>query len=125
MPESVIIKIDIMGFNKKAQAENPEDTSEYIYEYYQRIENAISKYDWRFIKGMGDCVLISSCNDSSDHIAEFYEEISKVYNIALCYRLCRYVEKEIKIGDYSCTDVFGKDVNNLFLCDHLTTKLAK
>lgn len=123
MKKSTIIKIDIKGFNKMAQAEDPKATSDYISTYYQDIHSIISDHGWRFIKGIGDCVLISA-NSNTENINKLYEELSKKYNISICYRQCSYVDKQISIGQYSCLDVFGKDINNLFLCDSLTKTLS-
>lgn len=39
-------------------------------------------------------------------------------------RACNFVGKEFKIGRYSCLDIIGKDINNLFLNDIATTKLG-
>ncbi len=106
-----------------AQAEDPEETSDYISNYYQAIYSTISHHGWRFIKGIGDCVLISA-DSNTENINKLYEELSKKYSISLCYRQCSYAEKQISIGQYSCVDIFGKDINNLFLCDSLTKNLG-
>ena len=123
MKESTIIKVDIKGFNNRAQTEASEETANYILNYYQTIQDIISQHGWRFIKGMGDCVLISA-DSNTENITKLYEELSKEYSIYLCYRQCRFAEKQISVGQYSCLDIFGKDINNLFLCDSLTKTLG-
>ena len=122
---STIIKIDINGFNKRTQAENPAVTAHYLANYYELISNMVSAYGWRFVKGMGDCVLISADeNAGTENISLFYEAISSRFDVCLYYRECKFEEVEFTFGKYSCLDTIGKDVNNLFLNDSSTIVLG-
>ena len=123
MKKSTIIKLDIQGFNKQAQNESPDSTADYILEYYESIQKFVLQYNWTFIKGIGDCVLISA-ETNLDCIEQFFNELSKKYQVVCHYRVCEYAQKNIKFGSYQCSDVFGKDINNLFLNDHLTTRIG-
>ena len=123
---STIIKIDINGFNGRAQAENTAATAHYLTEYYELISNMVSRHGWRFVKAMGDCVLISADeNAGTENISLFYEAISSRFDVCLYYRECEFEEVEFTFGKYSCLDTIGKDVNNLFLNDSSTMVVGK
>ena len=117
--------MDISGFNKFSQSESPEKIADYIASYYKLIQSLVARYNWRFIKGIGDCVLISAdLNVPMSRLKEFYETLSKEYAINVFFRKCEYYEQLVAIGDYSCLDIFGKDINNLFLGDSSTMKIG-
>ncbi len=123
---STIIKIDIYGFNKRAQAENPAATARYLAKYYELISDMVSRHGWRFVKSMGDCVLVAAHeNTGAENIISFYEAISNRFDICLHYRECEFEEVEFAFEKYSCLDIIGKDINNLFLNDSSTIVLGK
>lgn len=123
---STIIKIDINGFNKRAQAENPVATARYLAEYCELISDMVSRYGWRFVKAMGDCVLVSADkNADTENISLFSEAIRSRFNVCLYYREWEFEEVGFTYGKYSCLDIIGKDVNNLFLNDSSTMVVGK
>ena len=74
---------------------------------------------------MGNSMLISAeLNNILVDLEQFYKAIGKKYNVTLFNRKCDFVEKEIIIINYFCFDVFGKDINRLFLNDVSTNKLG-
>ena len=116
--------VDIKDFRKEIKSDAPEYRADYLYTYYRFIMDNIAHLKWRFIKGLGDSVLISAdVNNRPDDINTFYKIISKKYNVILLYRKCNFVEKNINIDSYSCFDVFGDDINYLFLNDSSTIEL--
>lgn len=124
--ESTIIKIDINGFNKLAQEENPEDTARYLSAYYELAASAVAKFGWRFVKAIGDCILISTEGDAEPNkITAFYQIIQENFDVSLYYRPCEFEEIETKVGNYSCLDVIGKDINNLFLNDAFSVGIGQ
>jgi hypothetical protein len=125
MKTATVIKIQIKGSSKQAQLESPEETANYLTTYYKSIIKNTSPLKWRFVKAMGDGVLITAEeNNSSDIINRIYKTISEKYNIELQYRICNFIEKKFKFNSYSCLDIIGKDINNLFLSDSATIKLG-
>ena len=50
--------------------------------------------------------------------------MEKKYNVTLFNRKCDFAEKEIIINNNFCFDVFGKDINRMFLNDVSTNKLG-
>lgn len=51
---------------------------------------------------------------------KYCEEISEQFDIRAHYRFCDFEEAETSTDGYSCLDIFGKDINNLFLEDAST-----
>ncbi len=124
MKSSIILKIYIRGFDKKTQDETPNVTVKYLEVYYQFIERHAAQFGWRFIKGMGDSVLVSAENANSiNNIELFSKAISKEYDLSIQYRACDFIEWDCNIGGYSCIDVVGKDINNLFRDDSETIRV--
>ena len=125
MKKSIVITVDIMGFTKLSHSQSPEKTANYITSYYKLVQSLVARYNWRFVKGIGDCVLISAdLNVPMSRLNEFYETLSKEYDVNVFFRKCEYCEQLVAIGDYSCLDIFGKDINNLFLDDPSTVKIG-
>ena len=74
---------------------------------------------------MGDSVLISSeINNTPKDIEQLHKSILREYIVSLFYRECDVIEKKVIINNYSCLDIFGHNINNLFLNDFLTIKLS-
>ena len=125
MQKATIIEVDILGSNKQNQTESPRETAEYFLNYYQEANSIITQYNWRIIKTLGDTVLISAGQDSEiENIQSLYDKLSKKYNIRLKYRTCEFIEEQINFNQYSCLDVFGKDINNLILNDEQTNRMG-
>ena len=122
---STIIKIDINGFNKIAQSMSPHETMLYLRRYYELVFSAASELGWKFVKTLGDCVLLSAEEDTPhDKISAFHDSILGRFDINTNYRLCEFEESRFVLGDYCCTDTIGKDINNLFLGDSATVMLG-
>lgn len=117
---STIIKVDIRDFNEQTQPLSAEQTADFLETYYAFVVDAIAKYKWRMVKTMGDGLLISVEGKDSSRIRDFYDVLRREYNASCQYRHCEYEEREISIGEFKCLDVFGKDINNLFLHDEET-----
>ncbi|NKB33720.1 MAG: hypothetical protein GKR91_11535 [Pseudomonadales bacterium] len=126
MPKkTIIIKFDINGFNKKAQSSSVQKTAEFLSEYYELIAAESANLNWRFIKTIGDCVLVSADeNNSHEVINRVHKNIQNVFSINTCYRECEYEELNTTFGDYSCRDTIGKDINGLFLGDENTVSIS-
>lgn len=125
MQKATIVDIDILGSNKQNQTESPRETADYFLIYYQETNSIISQYNWRIIKTLGDTILIlAGQNTEIENIQSLYDKISDKYNIRMKYRLCEYIEEQINFDQYSCLDVFGKDINNLFLNDEHTHEMG-
>ena len=122
--QSTIIKIDIRDFNEHTQPLSAEQTADFLETYYAFVIDAITKYKWRIVKTMGDGLLISVEGKESSRIKDFYEVLRREYNASCQYRLCDYEERVISIGEFQCRDVFGKDINNLFLHDEETVLIG-
>ncbi len=123
--EATIIKIDINGFNSVAQAGSPQDTAIYLRSYYDRIYSVMSAHGWKIIKTIGDCVLVSAEeNAAQEKISEIFKTLRTSFDISSCYRVCQFEEAEFSYDDYSCKDVIGKDINNLFMEDSSTVVLS-
>ncbi|MDM8543023.1 adenylate/guanylate cyclase domain-containing protein [Desulfococcaceae bacterium HSG9] len=123
--KATIIKIDINGFINAVQSDSPQDMADFLNNYYQSVWERANRLNWRFIKSIGDCVLLlAETNDSAENIEQFFEDVSNNYDVTLHYRECRFAEKEFKISSYSCVDVFGKDINKLFMNDPATKQLG-
>ena len=59
---------------------------------------------------MGNSILIlAKINNTPIKIEKFHKEISEKYNVTSLYRKC-----DVVIDNYSCLDIFGEDINNLF-----------
>tara|TARA_B100002003_G_scaffold134570_2_gene124476 strand:+ start:1129 stop:1509 length:381 start_codon:yes stop_codon:yes gene_type:complete len=122
---STVIKIDIRGFDVVARQQTPTETADYLAEYYKLISEALSSHGWRFVKAIGDCVLISAeQNESEINIQEFLDCIRTCFEVDLHYRICRHEEIPFSYGGYSCIDTIGKDTNKLFLQDAETVRLV-
>lgn len=123
--ESTLISVDILGSNVAAQLESSEKTAQYLCDYYDLVAEKISIYGWRIVKTMGDCVLISAeSNATVDNINALFGALKSDYDIRLCHRECVFEELEVSFEKYSCVDIFGKEVNNLFMKDALTMRLS-
>ncbi|MDP6535703.1 MAG: adenylate/guanylate cyclase domain-containing protein [Gammaproteobacteria bacterium] len=121
---STVIKIDIRGFDAVARQQTPTETADYLAEYYSLINDALSSHGWRFVKAIGDCVLISAeQNESEINIREFLDCIRTRFEVDLHYRNCHFEEMPFSYGSYSCLDTIGKDINKLFLQDTETVHL--
>ena len=87
MKKATIIKIDINGFINAVQSDYPQDMADFLSNYYQSVWEWANRLDWRFIKSLGDCVLLSAeTNNSAENIEQFFEDISNKYNVTLHYR---------------------------------------
>jgi class 3 adenylate cyclase len=125
LKNSTIIIIEINGFNRRTQAENPAATVQYLAEYYELISGLVSRQGWRFVKSMGDCVLVAAHeNSGTEDIVSLYEAISNRFDVSFRYRECEFEEVEFSFVQYSCLDAIGKDINNLFLNDSSTMVLG-
>ena len=79
MKKSIIITIDIKGFNKQTQLESSADTANYLTEYYEYIADLISPFKWRYVKSIGDCVLLSAeNNNSADDIENLFKKVAYI-----------------------------------------------
>ena len=122
---ATVLTIDLKGFNKRAQAEDACATAQYIMEYYRYIEGSVTSKGWRFVKGIGDCIMVVAKDEvESQLIQQFFEEASAKYPVSVLYRSCEFVEQQIEVEGYTCLDIIGKDICNLFLRDEKTTKLG-
>ena len=71
-----------MGFTKLSHSQSPEKTANYITSYYKLVQSLVARYNWRFVIGIGDCVLISAdLNVPMSRLNEFYETLSKEYDV--------------------------------------------
>ena len=122
---STLIKIDINGFNKIAQSMPPLETMHYLRGYYEDVFKEASELGWKFVKTIGDCVLLSA-EESASHedICALHDSIRRRFDINTNYRVCEFEESRFVFGDYSCTDTIGEDINNLFLGDSATVMLG-
>lgn len=121
---STIIKIDMVDFNDVTQKMSAPEASEYLLKYYALVESHATKFGWRIIKTMGDCVMLSAESKDSGRVKSFFDKIQPEYRVSCQYRDCEYEETVLKFGAFQCTDVFGKDINNLFLHDEETSLLG-
>jgi hypothetical protein len=122
---ATVLTVDLKGFNKRAQAEDACATANFITEYYRYIDDLVTFRGWRFVKGMGDCIMVVAEGEvESKLIRQFFEEIFEKYSVSVVYRLCEFVDLRVEIGGYTCLDIIGKDICNLFLRDESTTKLG-
>jgi class 3 adenylate cyclase len=120
-----IVKVDINGFAKETKNKSPNETAEYLGSFYQYIAKNVHRNGWNFVKAMGDCILISIPQKvSSESVEKFYSDIKDKYNVSIQYRMCTFAIKQIEIGNYKCTDIFGDDINNLFLADKETFNIG-
>jgi len=106
-----------------AEGQTGEGIGDYLVGYYDFIGSKLVDRDGRLIKTIGDCVLVELDRGTSlDQIMDLYREIKEAYEIGMSYRMCRYVERRLQYGDYSVRDVFGSDVNGLFMRDEETLR---
>ena len=125
MKASIIIIVDIKDFSNILKLGCSEDIAHYLSTYYNCIENNLIPLCWKIVKTMGDVVLISAeINNTEKDLKLFHKTISEKYNVTLKYRKCEIIEKDVVFDNYSCLDIFGHDINNLFLNDHLTKKMG-
>jgi hypothetical protein len=121
---ATIIKIDLVDFNDTIQQMSPAESVAYLDKYYALVNETAGKFGWRIIKTMGDCVMLSAESKDSARVKSFFEKIQPEYRVSCQYRDCEYEESSLKYGDFQCLDVFGKDINNLFLHDKETGLLG-
>jgi hypothetical protein len=125
LKESTIIKFDINGFNAVAQSGSPQETASYLRSYYDHISASISGLGWKIVKTIGDCVLVSAeQNATQENISVVCKELRNSFDISTYYRACHFEEAEYSYDDYSCKDVIGKDINNLFMEDNFTFSVS-
>lgn len=121
MTMRTIIKVDINGFSKTAEMSTAGELADYLQAYYQRACDLGQGHGWTFIKTIGDCVLFSA--ELQDAVAVFYNDLSKDYDVSLDYRDCDCAERVLSFDDYQCNDIFGPDINLLFMSDQRTRHL--
>jgi len=118
---STIIKVDITKFNSLAQSTESSETANYLRRYYELLFKLSTGNGWEIIKTIGDCVLITAPDNGSAEIVEdFCANIRSEFDVTVHYRKCSFEEVEFSYNDYSCKDVIGKDINNLFMEDSST-----
>ncbi len=119
--ESTIIKVDIDGYNAVAQSNAPEDTADYLLQYYDAVFALCKENGWEIIKTMGDCVLITAPDNAiPETVNSFCNKLGSAYSVNVHYRKCSFEEIDVAYSNFACRDVFGKDINNLFMEDSLT-----
>ena len=131
MPSSMkttLLNIKIQGFNKQAQHQSDLEIREYLVGYYEAVEQECVKYKWQIVKTMGDCVFVNSesklTKETSLNLKNMFEKLKLNYPMLIRYRECEIERASINIGRFCCNDVFGKDVNNLFLNDEYTHRMG-
>ena len=125
LKEATVMAVDLMGFNKRTQTEDPCMTARFLCQYYRSVGESAASRGWRFVKGIGDCILLEAQGTvEPEVIHHFFKEVSAEYPIAMLYRTCKFVQQQIDINGYSCLDIVGKDICNLFLRDDYTTKIG-
>ena len=126
--KATLLNISIQGFNKQAQHQSDLEIRDYLVGYYEAVEQECVKYKWQIIKTMGDCVFVNSesklTSETSLHLKYLYEILKLNYPILIRYRECEIERASINLGGFCCNDVFGKDVNNLFLNDDFTHRMV-
>jgi hypothetical protein len=126
--KTTLLNIDIQGFNKQAQHQSEDEIRDYLVGYYEAVEQECVKYKWQIIKTMGDCVFVNSesklTSETSLHLKYLFEILKPNYPILIRYRECEIERASINLGAFFCNDVFGKDVNNLFLNDEFTHRMG-
>jgi adenylate/guanylate cyclase family protein len=125
MENATVMFVDLKDFNKQSQAEDPVATGEFLAGFYAYTEECIASKGWRFVKAIGDGILIVATGEAeSGKVQAFYDQLSKKYNASVIYRTCQFVAQTIEIDSYRCNDIFGKDICNLFMKDSKTAKLG-
>jgi len=124
MTKGTIVKIDINGFTKLIKGKTLNETAEFMVSFYRYVAKHIHS-DWNFVKTIGDCVLISIPKEVADEsIEQFHSTIKDKYDVSTQYRKCRFVIETVQIGSYKCTDIFGYDINRLFMSDAETKRIG-
>lgn len=123
MIDGTVISVDLNNC-QEIHGEDPLISSKSLTSFYLfTSEEAVNK-GWRVVKTNGDSLLIATSEPvDKNQIQNFHNRVSTSYKIRTTYRNCRYMEQEIKIGDYCCKDIFGNDINQLFIVDDITTVL--
>ena len=115
---TMLLNINIQGFNKQAQHQSDLEMRDYFVGYYEAVEQECVKYKWQIIKTMGDCVFVNSesklTSKTSLNLKNMFEKLKHNYPILIRYREYEIERASINLGAFCCNDVFGKDVNNLF-----------
>lgn len=119
-----VLTIDIKGFHRRAQFLTPAETAQYLVGFYRYVLAMLPTPDWRLVKTMGDCVVVvAATNAAHSQIQALHSAVSQRYPVTTHARLCHYAETPVRIGAYTCQDIFGQDLNQLFLHDAATTRL--
>lgn len=121
---AIIIKFDIKGFAEQSKPATPAELAQYLRNFYERVSAECAKRQWRLVKTIGDCVLVvAEHNHSVPEITTAHEIIDSEFGINTSYRECEFEETQISLDGYSCLDMVGNDINNLFLEDKQTVTL--
>ena len=123
---TVLLNIDIKGFVQLSAGKTTTETANLLDSFYQTAAAAMPA-SFRIVKATGDSLLVAIevglAEGIEAEIRELKSTLDKSNQVRISYRPCSVAVKEIQIGDYNCLDVFGTDVNGLFLNDEKTTVL--
>lgn len=123
MAAATLATIDIRGFAEHVAGKSPDQVASYLQEFYALVFRHANLLGFEIVKCMGDAVLLKA-PESADKLRNLYTEVAARYPVELAYRSCEYAPATIRLGEYSCHDVFGHDVNALFGKDEATTVLS-
>ncbi len=124
MENRTVISVDINNFSEAVDGKDCVETAQYLSTFYKFVGDEVVQNLWRVVKTKGDSILITAPeNITNESVTVFHNNISKSYQVTTRYRSCDVIDKEIKIGNYCCLDIFGSDIDQLFLGDDKTTTL--
>jgi class 3 adenylate cyclase len=118
MADGVVIAIDIKGFARESKGKDSDELAAYLSAFYSLVAERSSTNDWAFVKTMGDCVLLTAPTGTShEDIERFHNQVAEQYPVKTTSRVCAYTVRDICVGNYKCNDIFGHDINKLFMAD--------
>ena len=127
MPTPHIVRIDIRGFAKDCASRSDDEVARTLQQFYARVFEHADRLGFEIVKTMGDCVLLIAPGDGEAGdvaaIELLHAAVGAAFEINTAYRRCTFTRATIQHGDYACRDVFGRDINALFMNDGETVKL--
>ncbi|MBL7014072.1 MAG: hypothetical protein ISR83_06600 [Candidatus Marinimicrobia bacterium] len=125
---TTLLNIDIKNFKRKSESLTHAEIKQRLLSFYKLIENELTSLPWEIVKTIGDAVLINCHSQLTDSLKQqidaFFTKMTENFDVTVLYRECEVENEKIKIRSYQCNDVFGKDVNNLFVQDEKCTRLG-